>query len=64
MFDFYEVNFEVKVIQNVGKICETIKSENHKMSRLVTMEADYSKYVSSRVSSSFIILTECQKKYC
>ena len=35
MFYFYEVNFEVKVRQNVGKICETIKNED--MSRLVIM---------------------------
>ena len=57
MFDFYKVNFEVKIRQ----ICETIKT---KTLRLVTMEAAYSKDVSSRVSSSFILLTQCQKKYC
>ena len=62
MFHFYEVHLEVKVRQNVGKICEAIKNED--ISCLVTMEADYSKDVSSRVSSSFIILTQCQKKYC
>ena len=28
MFYFYEVNFEVKVRKNVGKICETIKNED------------------------------------
>ena len=26
---FYEVNFEVKVKQNVGKICETIKKRRY-----------------------------------
>ena len=49
MFDFYKVNFEVKIRQ----ISETIKK---KTLRLVTIEAAYSKDVSSRVSSSFIIL--------
>ena len=57
MFDFYKVNFEVKIRQ----ISETIKT---KTLRLVTIEAAYSKDVSSRVSSSFIILKQCQKKYC
>ena len=28
MFDFYEINFEVKIRQNVGQICE-----NHKKQR-------------------------------
>ena len=59
MFDFYEVNFEVKIRRNVGKICETVKSED--ISCAVTMEADYSKDVSSRVSSTFIILTHVKR---
>ena len=55
MFDFYKVNFEVKIRQ----ICETIKAEKF---HFVTIEAgcfNYSKDVSSRVSSTFIILTQC-----
>ena len=27
--DFYRVNFEVKIRQNVGQICETIKKQRH-----------------------------------
>ena len=53
MFDFYEVTFEAKIRQNIGQICETIKIKD--MPRLATMEATYSKNVSSRVSSSLII---------
>ena len=60
MFDFYEVTFEVKIRQNIGQICETIKIKD--MPRLATMEATYSKNVSSRVSSSLIILTQFQKE--
>ena len=52
MFDFYKVNFEVKIRQ----ICETIKT---KTLRFVTIEAAYSNDVSARVSSIFIILTQC-----
>ena len=62
IFDFYKVNFEVKIRQNVGLICEIIKNKD--ISLLVTTEAAYSKYVSFRASSSFITLTQCQKKYC
>ena len=62
MFDFYKVNFEVKIRQNICKICETIKNKD--MSCLVTMEAAYSKDFFFWVSSSVIILTQCQKKYC
>ena len=61
MFDFYEVSFEVKIRRNVRKICETMKNKD--VSHLVSVEAAYSKDVSSRVRSSFIILTQCQKKY-
>ena len=39
MFDFYKVNFEDKIRQNIGKIFETIKNKD--MSRLVTMETSY-----------------------
>ena len=60
MFDFYEVTFEAKIRQNIGQICETIKIKD--MPRLATMEATYSKNVSSRVSSSLIILTQSQKE--
>ena len=56
MFDIYEVNFEVKIRQNVGQICKTIKNNN--MSRLVTREPVYSKDVSTRVISIFTILTQ------
>ena len=28
MFDFYKVNFVVKLTQNVGQICETIKDRH------------------------------------
>ena len=56
MLDFYEVNFEVKIRQNIGQICESIK--NKAMSCLATMKAAYSKDVSSRVILSFIILTQ------
>ena len=62
MFHFYEINIDVKIKQNVGQICETMKNKN--MPRLVSIEAAYSKDVSSRVSSIFVILTQCQKKYC
>ena len=69
MFDFYEVNFQVKIRQYLDQICETMKNKD--MSRLVIMEAVYPKDVSSRVSSIFIILTQkkyvkrkCRKKYC
>ena len=62
MFDFYEVTFEAKIRQNIGQICETIKIKD--MPRLVTMEATYSKDISSRVSSTLIILTHCQKECC
>ena len=62
MLDFYEVDFEVKLRQKIGQICETIKNEA--MSCLATMKAAYSKDVSSRVSSSFITLTQYQNKYC
>ena len=60
MFDFYEVNFEFKARQNVGEICETI--ENKDMSRLVTIEAGYSKDAFSRVSSSFKIFNKMSKE--
>ena len=53
MFDFYKVNFEAKIRQNIGQICKTIKKKD--MSCLVTMKEAYSEDVSSRVSSSFII---------
>ena len=62
MFDFYKVNFEVKIRQNVGQICEIIKNKD--ISLLVTTKAAYSKYVSFRASSGFITLTQYQKKYC
>ena len=62
MLDFYEVNCEVKIRQNIGQICETIKNKD--MSRLVTMKEAYSCDVSSRVISSFITLTQYQNKYC
>ena len=69
MFDFYEVNFQVKIRQYLDQICETMKNKD--MSRRVTMEAVYPKDVSSSVSSIFIILTQkkyvkrkCRKKYC
>ena len=39
MFDFYKVNFEDKIRQNIGKIFETIKNKD--MSRLVTMQTAY-----------------------
>ena len=39
MFDFYKVNFEDKIRQNIGKIFETIKNKD--MSPLVTMETAY-----------------------
>ena len=57
MVDFCKVNFEVRIRQNMDQMYKT-------MSRLVTMEATYSKDVSSRISSSFITLTQCQKKSC
>ena len=62
MFDFYEINIDVKIKQNLGQIGETMKNKD--MSRLVSIEAAYSKDVSSRVSWIFVILTQCQKKYC
>ena len=62
MLDLYQVNFEVKMRQNVRQIGEIIKNKD--ISLLLTTEAAYSKYVSSRASSSFITLTQCQKKYC
>ena len=34
MFDFYDINFEVKIRQNVGQILETMKNKG--TSRLVT----------------------------
>ena len=52
MLDFYKVNFEVKLRQKIGQICETIKIKA--MSCLATMKAAYSKDVCSRFSSSFI----------
>ena len=60
MLGFYEVNFEVKLWQNIGQICETIKSK----ACPATMKAAYSKDVSFRVNSSFTILTQYQNKYC
>ena len=60
MLGFYEVNFEVKLWQNIGQICETIKSK----ACPATMKAAYSKDVSSRVNFSFTILTQYQNKYC
>ena len=48
MFDFYEINIDVKIKQNLGQIGETMKNKD--MSRLVSIEAAYSKDVSSRVS--------------
>ena len=62
MFDFYEANYEVKIRQYRSQICETIKNEE--FSCLVTLKEAYSDDVSSRVSSSFIILTQYQNKYC
>ena len=62
MFDFYKINFEAKIRQNIGQICKTIKKKD--MSCLVTMKEAYSEDVSSRVSSSFTILTQYQSKYC
>ena len=57
---FYVV--EVKIRQNIGQMCET--SKNKDMSRLFTRKAAYSKDVSSRVRSNFIILMQYQNKYC
>ena len=62
MLDFHEVNCEVKIRQNIVQIWETIKNKD--MSRLVTMKEAYAENVSSRVSSSFIILIQYQNKYC
>ena len=62
MFDFYEINIDVKIKKYLGQICETMKNKD--MPRLVSIEAAYSKYVSSRVSSIFVILIQCQKKFC
>ena len=62
MLDFHEVNCEVKIRQNIVQIWETIKNKD--ISRLVTMNEAYAENVSSRVSSSFIILTQYQNKYC
>ena len=62
MLDFHEVNCEVKIRQNIVQIWETIKSKD--MSRLVTMKEAYAENNSSRVSSSFIILTQYQNKHC
>ena len=62
MLDFHEVNCEVKIRQNIVQIWETIKNKD--ISRFVTMNEAYAENVSSRVSSSFIILTQYQNKYC
>ena len=62
MLNFQEVNFEVKIRQFTGQICETIR--NNDMSSLATLKAAYSKDISSWVSSSFIILMQFQDKYC
>ena len=62
MLDFHEVNCEVKIRQNIVQIWETIRNKD--MSRLVTMKEAYAENISSRVSSSFIILTQYQNKYC
>ena len=62
MLDFHEVNCEVKIRQNTVQVWETIKSKD--MSLLVTMKEAYAENVSSGVSSSFIILTQFQNKYC
>ena len=56
MLDFHEVNCEVKIRQNIVQIWETIKNKD--MSRHVTMKEAYAENNSSRVSSSFIILTQ------
>ena len=60
MFDFHKVNFEFKARQNIGQICETI--ENKDISRLVTIEAVYSKDTFSRISSSFKIFSKISKE--
>ena len=62
MLDFHEVNCEVKIRQNIVQIWKTIKNKD--MSRLVTMKEAYGENLSSRVSSSFIFLTQYQNKYC
>ena len=62
MLDFHEVNCEVKIKQNIVEIWETIKNKD--MSRFVTMKEAYAENLSSRVCSSFIILTQNQSKYC
>ena len=62
MLDFHEVNCEAKIRQNTVQVWETIKSKD--MSLLVTMKEAYAENVSSGVSSSFIILTQFQNKYC
>ena len=62
MLDFHEVNCEVKIRQKIVQIWETIKSKD--MSRFVTMKEAYAENVPSRVSSSLIILTQYQNKYC
>ena len=62
MFDFYEINIDIKTKRNADQICQTMKSKG--MPRLVNIEAAYSKDISFRVSSIFVILTQCQKKYC
>ena len=56
MLDFHEVNCEVKIRQNIVQIWETIKNKD--MSHHVTMREAYAENNSSRVSSSFIILTQ------
>ena len=62
MLDFHEVNCEVKIRENIVQIWETINEQRE--SRLVIMKEDFSENISSRVSSSFIILTQYQNKYC
>ena len=62
MLNFQEVNFEVKIRQYTGQICETIR--NNDMSRLATFKTAFSKDIFSWVISCFIILMQYQNKYC
>ena len=48
--------------QYTGQISETMRNKD--LSRLATFKAAYSKDISSRVSSNFIILMQYQNKYC
>ena len=61
MLDFRKVNCEIKIRQNIVQVWETIKA---KISCFVTTKEAYSEDISSRVSSSLLVLTQYQNKYC